>query len=633
MSLRLLPREEERAATARSVPVARRADSWPDAVAFREAVQNPASALTDPRLRNATFALDRRGLPLAYTGRFAVVFRAVLDDGTAWAVRCDTRPEASAGRRRARYDRLRTVLRGEGIAGLFAPFQYQEEGIRVGGQAYPVLTMPWVAGETLGRFVEKNRHDPTALLTLARTLGEARGRLFAAGVAHGDWQHDNLLVGEGGRRVAFVDYDGVYAPGLADLPTGESGHPNYQHPARSTADYGPDLDRFPCLLMQTALVALAVEPSLWDSFNDGESLVFRRADLEDPENSAAFATVRLVSHSAPELGALLRSLADACRTAAPPAPADPATFEKVAARLGVALYSPRLEPLPAPAATARARGGGVPLLEHEIEETEEERGISRRRFLQTVSISEEARKWIEGVRAGLKRQEVREQVNLWTARVFAATLFWLVNLSRWLGDDGLYRVLLGWFVFPVGAAILFFLWPRNLEGLAVEDATDQNNALMEINQARLTEISQRLHAINRDPKNLSAVAFVASALQAVPLEDFAVRGRAGLTAADLEQLRAAGITRLSDLPADLPVPLDPERRQALYAVKAETMDTARRAYDEISRLRRQLQQERDQLEAERQGLVDTDYELRRRAALMGSGSFGRYVFRVLGGNV
>ena len=48
---------------------------WPDAVTYREAIQQPDRALFDPALSRGTVRLDRLGLPVAYTGRFAVVFR------------------------------------------------------------------------------------------------------------------------------------------------------------------------------------------------------------------------------------------------------------------------------------------------------------------------------------------------------------------------------------------------------------------------------------------------------------------------------------------------------------------------------------------------------------------------------
>src|SRR5690349_16653820 len=71
---------------------------WPDAVAFREAIQSPQAVLSDPELQSAEVVLDRRGLPVAYSGRFAVVFRLRTADGD-WAVRCFTQAADFAARR------------------------------------------------------------------------------------------------------------------------------------------------------------------------------------------------------------------------------------------------------------------------------------------------------------------------------------------------------------------------------------------------------------------------------------------------------------------------------------------------------------------------------------------------------
>ena len=111
-------------------------------------------------------------------------------------------------------------------------------------------------------------------------------------MAHGDWQHDNLLINEEGTQITLVDYDGMFVPGLEGYPSPELGHPNYQHPDRGVQHFGVGLDRFACLVMQTALLALARDPNLWIKFGDGESLLFKASDLRDPESSPVFASLR-----------------------------------------------------------------------------------------------------------------------------------------------------------------------------------------------------------------------------------------------------------------------------------------------------------------------------------------------------
>ena len=264
---------------------------WPDSVAYREAIQSPAVVLGDPVLGGAQVAQNRQGLPLAYTGRFAVVFRLKTAEMADWALRCFTSPADPHGLSRVvRYHIL--SQRVGPMADVFVPFRFVERGIRLGGHWYPVVAMKWASGTPLGRWVENNVDKPDSLRRLAESLGRLLGRLEEAGVAHGDWQHDNLIVSDDGGSVTLVDYDGLYVPELEGYPSPEIGHPNYQHPARTDRHYGPGLDRFACLVMQTALLAISRQPTLATRFGDGESLLFKASDLRSPGSSRLFTELK-----------------------------------------------------------------------------------------------------------------------------------------------------------------------------------------------------------------------------------------------------------------------------------------------------------------------------------------------------
>ena len=293
---------------------------WPDAVAYREAVQTPSVSLGEPGWKTASIAVNRLGLPVTYAGRFAVVFRATLATGEKWALRGFTSPGADAAQtpghvsRAMRYKLL--VPHAANLPHLFVPFRYVENGIKVGTTWYPVVAMQWATGTPLGQWIEKNLNAPDKLKRLCGVLSAVLGELEAAGMAHGDWQHDNLLVSDTGDAVTLVDYDGLFVPELAGTPSPESGHPNYQHPARTSAHFGPGLDRFACLVLQTGLLALSHKPGLWARFSDGESVLFQKADFIDPSRSPAFHAVRAVAQEYNDelLADTIARLEDACRT-------------------------------------------------------------------------------------------------------------------------------------------------------------------------------------------------------------------------------------------------------------------------------------------------------------------------------
>src|SRR5437773_6810724 len=119
-------------------------------------------------------------------------------------------------------------------------------------------------------------------------------RLREAQMAHCDLQHGNVLLVPGSTAnslgVRLIDYDGMFVPALAQKKSGEVGHPAYQHPQRlREGTYNAEVDRFPHLVIYTALRSLMVGSRfLWKRYDNGDNLLFKQADLNDPANSALF---------------------------------------------------------------------------------------------------------------------------------------------------------------------------------------------------------------------------------------------------------------------------------------------------------------------------------------------------------
>ena len=131
------------------------------------------------------------GLPMLWAGNFADVYKVHCPaTGNTWALKCFTREV------RGLQERYRTISAHLDQARLpfTVDFQYLEQGIRVGGQAFPALKMRWVEGQTLTQFVEEHLERPRNLKMLLDLWVRLAARLREARVAHADLQHGNVLL-------------------------------------------------------------------------------------------------------------------------------------------------------------------------------------------------------------------------------------------------------------------------------------------------------------------------------------------------------------------------------------------------------------------------------------------------------
>lgn len=228
--------------------------------------------------------LTPTGLPRVASGNFACVYE-VRNGARRIAVKCFTRQVSDLQRR---YNLISQHLQGFWMPQLVR-FEYQEQGIRVQGQPYPIVKMDWIDGEQLHNFVKKHLSNASALLALAQQWHELVVKLQGARMAHGDLQHGNVLVAAGELRL--VDYDGMFVPPLRGERCPELGHPNYQHPQRTGNDYDETTDNFSALVIYLSLRALATGQKLWQ-FHNGENLIFLKADFEAPGQTPIWQQLR-----------------------------------------------------------------------------------------------------------------------------------------------------------------------------------------------------------------------------------------------------------------------------------------------------------------------------------------------------
>jgi hypothetical protein len=335
---------------------------WPMSQDYNEAIQSPATHFADPDLRQGGAVTNALGLPLPCSGNFADVYEVRCPGaGKRWAVKCFTRQVPGL---RERYAAIGEHLQRAAL-GFMVDFQYLPDGIRVGGSWYPVVKMRWVEGLLLNVFVRDNLDKPAMLGALLKIWVRMARRLRAAGVAHGDIQHGNVLLVPRSRgdslKVRLIDYDGMWVPALAAVKSGEVGHPNYQHPQRlREGTYSPEVDRFPLLVVGVALCCLQVGGrALWERYDNGDNLLFTQADFADPHHSALFAEL-LQLPDAQARTAAARLMA-ACQKALEQTPLLDEVFPGTAAAPAASAFPAAPETLPGPAPPASLPAPAPPL--------------------------------------------------------------------------------------------------------------------------------------------------------------------------------------------------------------------------------------------------------------------------------
>jgi len=266
---------------------------WPTPQDYNEAIQSPKLCFTDEDLKNGRVETNAIGLPKAASGTFASVYKVVAPGG-AWAVRCFLTFRTE---QKERYLSISRFVQFDNLDCTVA-FDLIEQGIKVSGQWYPIVKMPWIDGPTLDVYVAKNYRDSAKMLELRNAFYELSMSLETAGIAHGDLQHGNIIVNTDGLRL--VDYDAFYVPELNGQLSLEFGHPNYQHPMRDDYYFDVSVDNFSSWLIYASLTALCYDPGLFEQFDGADDcILFKRADLLRPESSTLLAT--LLSHESPHI--------------------------------------------------------------------------------------------------------------------------------------------------------------------------------------------------------------------------------------------------------------------------------------------------------------------------------------------
>ncbi|MBK5956950.1 hypothetical protein CCR97_01785, partial [Rhodoplanes elegans] len=256
---------------------------WPTANDYSLAVAK--RAFVHQRLAGLTFRrMKRINRPVLFTGNYAATFALEDPTGRPKALKLFTRHVPD---RADRYAAIAAFLT-ERTPPQFVGFEYLPQAVQIEGVRYPGLLMDWANGVPLDTYVSANLEAPEALRKIAADILAFAASTEQQGFAHGDLQHDNILVAD---RLRLIDYDGMFVPAMAGRPAVESGHQNYQHPGRRRQVFGPTIDRFSAIAIYLALQTAIMAPRLYAEHAVENGLLFRKGDFEDPRKSAVIAAL------------------------------------------------------------------------------------------------------------------------------------------------------------------------------------------------------------------------------------------------------------------------------------------------------------------------------------------------------
>ena len=268
--------------------------SWPTLQDYVEALQSPEFSFEDHDLRSAEVFTDKLGIPKAISGNFATVF--TLQNGKRqWAVRCFSRQLAD---REERYKAITKHLKQSELQ-CMVDFAYLPNGVKVNRRWYPTLKMEWINGITLDHYVKAHLNNPEKLQALTKKWVEVCEQLRNAKIAHGDLQHGNIIVTDGG-EIKLIDYDGIIVQDIIGLPNNEIGHPHYQHPLRGLVgginnENFLGVDNFSAHVIASSLTLLSIDPTLWSDTSGDDNLLFKDVDYKYVDASPLFQALQMHS--------------------------------------------------------------------------------------------------------------------------------------------------------------------------------------------------------------------------------------------------------------------------------------------------------------------------------------------------
>lgn len=259
---------------------------YPQGDEYFQALQVPHLSFYDLELKNSEVEQDIMG-PRPRSGNYANIYH-LFNQEKAWAVRCFTKDVAQL---QERYQAIGNFIINNPHEALVNATCLMQ-GIKVNSEVYPIIKMDWIEGSSLSDYISNcvKNNNLDAISYLIASFRKTIFFLEKHNVAHGDLQTENILV-TSSQKLHLVDYDGFYIPELKNLKSTEIGHSNFQHPniPDDGSYYDAKMDRFPAIVIFLGLSAVIQNNILWNKYNSGDNILFKRKDFNNLQNSKLFA--------------------------------------------------------------------------------------------------------------------------------------------------------------------------------------------------------------------------------------------------------------------------------------------------------------------------------------------------------
>ena len=236
--------------------------------------------------------LDNHGEPYRCNGDFAVVFK--MKDpktGRNHALKCFT--DEQEGRSEA-YRQIAEELASVDSTYITA-VKYLEQELSVDSscndEAFPVLLMDWVDGETMETYIADHYADHHTMAMLCYRFCEMAAWLRAQSFAHGDIKPDNIMVRPDG-TLTLVDYDGMYVAAMKGRKSPTIGTKDFAHPLRTVDDFDETIDDFALAVIALSLKAISLDPSLYTTYGASDRLLFAASDFLDLNKSKVLSALQ-----------------------------------------------------------------------------------------------------------------------------------------------------------------------------------------------------------------------------------------------------------------------------------------------------------------------------------------------------